>query len=109
MIIGNVTYSLASNIWLLLAGRFIVGIAAANYAVAQTYLSYVTTQANRTKVMALNSAANVLGFIIGPGINAISFCLTITKHLHSFLPHSILPLVGSKWIHTLFQDIFLLY
>jgi len=73
MIIGNVMYSLASNIWMLLAGRFIVGVAAANYAVAQTYLSYVTTQENRTKIMALNSAANVLGFIIGP-----AFALVMT-------------------------------
>jgi len=71
MIFVNVMYSLATNIWLLLAGRFIVGVAAANYAVAQTYLSYVTTQANRTKIMALNSAANVLGFIIGPAFALI--------------------------------------
>jgi len=66
MVMGNVLYSLSSNIWMLLAGRFIVGVAAANYAVAQTYLSYATTVDNRTKVMAMNSAATVLGFIIGP-------------------------------------------
>lgn len=66
MVIGNIMYSLATNLWMLLAGRFIVGVAAANYAVAQTYLSYATTEQNRTKVMALNSAATVLGFIIGP-------------------------------------------
>jgi MFS family permease len=66
MVIGNVMYSLSTNVWMLLAGRFVVGVAAANYAVAQTYLSYATTLENRTKVMALNSAATVLGFIIGP-------------------------------------------
>lgn len=66
MILGNVMYSLSTTTWLLLIGRFIVGVAAANYAVAQTYISYATTEENRTSVMALNSAANVLGFIIGP-------------------------------------------
>lgn len=39
----------------------------ANYAVAQTYLSYATTTTNRTMVMALNSACTVLGFVVGPG------------------------------------------
>jgi len=66
MVIGNVLYSLSVNIYMLLAGRFIVGVAAANYAVAQTYLSYATTVENRTRVMAMNSGATVLGFVIGP-------------------------------------------
>lgn len=66
MVLGNVVYALSTTVWLLLVGRFVVGVAAANYAVAQTYLSYSTTDKNRTVVMAFNSAANVLGFIIGP-------------------------------------------
>jgi ceroid-lipofuscinosis MFS transporter 7 len=71
MIFGNLLYSLSENIWMLLAGRFIVGIASANYAVAQTYLSYATTPESRTKIMGLNSAANVLGFIIGPAFSLL--------------------------------------
>ncbi len=76
MIIGNVGYALSINIWILLISRFVVGVAAANYAVAQTYLSYATTQDLRTRVMAMNSAATVLGFIVGP---ALSYVFTFFK------------------------------
>ena len=31
MIVGNLMYALASNVWLLLAGRFIVGIATGKF------------------------------------------------------------------------------
>lgn len=43
-----------------------------NYAVAQAYLSYATTQQNRTFVMTLNSACTVLGFIIGPAFAMVT-------------------------------------
>jgi len=72
MIAGNIMYSLATDQYILLAGRFIVGVASANAAVSQTYLSYTSTPENRTKIMALNSACTVLGFIIGPALALIT-------------------------------------
>jgi len=66
MMIGNVLYSLSLNIYMILAGRFIVGAAAANFSVAQTYLAYATTLDTRTLVMTLNSGVSVIGFIAGP-------------------------------------------
>jgi MFS family permease len=56
----------------LFAARFLVGVAAANYAPAGAYLSYATTSADRAKIMAWNSAATVLGFICGPSFAMIT-------------------------------------
>jgi len=70
MIIGNLLYSISMNVWVLLVARFIVGCAAANYAPASAYLSYATSEENRTLVMGINSAAGILGFILGPAMAA---------------------------------------
>ena len=56
----------------LFASRFVVGIAAANYAPAGAYLSYATTTEDRAKIMAWNSAATVLGFICGPAFAMVT-------------------------------------
>jgi len=68
MIIGNGLYSVSMNIPVLMAARFIVGVAAANYAPASAYLSYATHPKDRLTVMTLNSAASILGFILGPAL-----------------------------------------
>jgi hypothetical protein len=39
----------------------------ANYAPASAYLTYATHPNDRTTVMIANSAASILGFILGPG------------------------------------------
>jgi len=39
----------------------------ANYAPASAYLTYATHPTDRTTVMIANSAASILGFILGPG------------------------------------------
>lgn len=43
MVIGNVMYSLAFNVWLLLAARFIVGIAAGKKTLDSLHLLYLLT------------------------------------------------------------------
>eukprot|EP01126_Amoeba_proteus_P021910 TRINITY_DN2227_c0_g1_i3.p1 TRINITY_DN2227_c0_g1~~TRINITY_DN2227_c0_g1_i3.p1 ORF type:complete len:336 (-),score=40.19 TRINITY_DN2227_c0_g1_i3:186-1193(-) len=55
-----------------MCARFVVGIAAANYAPAGAYLSYATSIEDRTRIMAWNSAATVLGFICGPTFSLIT-------------------------------------
>lgn len=71
----------------LFAARFVVGIAAANYAPAGAYLSYATSSNDRAKVMAWNSAATVLGFICGPAfamitaLKALQFQIQIGDYL----------------------------
>jgi len=69
---GNIWYALANTMWELLLARFIVGVAAANYAPAGAYLGYSTPPEKRTKVMAFNSAATVLGFICGPAFALVT-------------------------------------
>eukprot|EP01114_Cavostelium_apophysatum_P018577 TRINITY_DN5778_c0_g1_i1.p1 TRINITY_DN5778_c0_g1~~TRINITY_DN5778_c0_g1_i1.p1 ORF type:complete len:493 (+),score=90.41 TRINITY_DN5778_c0_g1_i1:69-1547(+) len=71
MIAGNVAYSLATNYWMLLAARFVVGAATANFAISQTYLAYASTTKNRGVLMALNSGFSVLGFIAGPAFASV--------------------------------------
>lgn len=84
MIGGNIMYALSQDVWMLLASRFIVGCAAANYAPASAYLTYATHPNDRTTVMIANSAASILGFILGPamatGLSALpAFELSVFK------------------------------
>jgi len=84
MIGGNIMYALSVDVWMLLASRFIVGCAAANYAPASAYLTYATHPNDRTTVMIANSAASILGFILGPamatGLSALpAFELSVFK------------------------------
>ena len=81
MVAANFLYSLAdktftlnqaANIAMLLSGRFLVGVAAGNYAVVQSYFSYATRPSQRLSVMSWNAgpaiaaACNVKPFQLGP-------------------------------------------
>lgn len=66
--VGYVIFGLVSNLALLFAARLISGIAAANLAVAQAYLSDVTAPEKRVKAFGMIGAATGLGFVFGPPI-----------------------------------------
>ncbi|VVC91066.1 unnamed protein product [Leptidea sinapis] len=56
-------------VWLL-AARALVGLSSANVAVARSYLSAATREAERTRAVAGCSLAQVLGFVVGPALQA---------------------------------------
>ncbi len=58
----------STNIWMILISRVIAGIGSANIAVAQAYITDITTIEQRTKSMAIIGMAFGLGFILGPPI-----------------------------------------
>ncbi|XP_028156741.1 major facilitator superfamily domain-containing protein 8, partial [Ostrinia furnacalis] len=55
--------------WMVLA-RFLVGVSSANIAVARSYLSAATLVSERTRAVASVSLAQVLGFVVGPALQA---------------------------------------
>ncbi|GBP01842.1 Major facilitator superfamily domain-containing protein 8 [Eumeta japonica] len=55
----------------MLASRFLIGVSSANIAVCRSYLSAATRLSERTKAVSMVSLAQVLGFIIGPGLQAV--------------------------------------
>jgi len=67
---GNILYCWAPNVWVLLVSRFIVGMGAGNVAVARAYVSHATTTRERTAFMANVSAAQTVGFVLGPAIGS---------------------------------------
>lgn len=73
-LVFNVLYSYAGAFpssvagYVLLVSRFFVGFGAGNAATTRAYVSYATTVAERTSAMASISAAQALGFIIGPAL-----------------------------------------
>jgi len=70
--IGNITYSAFQVPWVILLSRFIVGLGAGNISVIRAYGSYATPLgAERTSLNAKLSAAQGLGFIIGPAVGAV--------------------------------------
>lgn len=52
------------------AARFFVGVSSANIAVCRSYISAATTIKERTKSVSMMSFAQVLGFVIGPALQA---------------------------------------
>ncbi|SDU17070.1 Predicted arabinose efflux permease, MFS family [Verrucomicrobium sp. GAS474] len=94
----------AQSYLLLFLARMLAGICAANIAVANAYVSDITTKENRSKGMGVIGAAFGIGFVFGPilaalfgrhghlvpsliasGISATSFVLTLV-HLPESLP-----------------------
>lgn len=55
--------------WMLLS-RFFVGVSSANIAICRSYLSAATKLKERTGAVSMVSLAQVLGFIVGPGLQA---------------------------------------
>ncbi|XP_054085670.1 major facilitator superfamily domain-containing protein 8 isoform X1 [Zeugodacus cucurbitae] len=53
--------------WMLIS-RFLIGVSSANIAVCRSYLSAATRLSERTKAVSMVSLAQVLGFIVGPGL-----------------------------------------
>ncbi|XP_017876594.1 major facilitator superfamily domain-containing protein 8 [Ceratina calcarata] len=54
----------------MVAARFLVGVSSANIAVARSYLSAATKFVERTHAVSMVSLAQVLGFVVGPGLQA---------------------------------------
>ncbi|KAJ1527977.1 hypothetical protein ONE63_007907 [Megalurothrips usitatus] len=54
----------------MLASRFLVGVSSANIAACRSYLSAATRIKERTGAVSMVSLAQVLGFIVGPGLQA---------------------------------------
>lgn len=56
--------------WWMLGSRFLVGVSSANIAVCRSYLSAATRLSERTGAVSMVSLAQVLGFVVGPGLQA---------------------------------------
>ena len=69
--VAQILTGLASNFPLLLAFRFVAGLASGNISVAQACISDVTKPEERGKSMALIGIAFGLGFSLGPAIGAL--------------------------------------
>lgn len=74
-IMGNVLYSIlhlfGEAAWAVMVfARFLVGVSFANMAIIRSYVAASTTTKERTTAVALTSAAQGFGFIIGPALQA---------------------------------------
>jgi len=79
--LGYLMWGFAGSLPLLFISRLIAGAGNANIAVAQAYVSDVTTEENRTKGMALIGIAFGLGFVLGPAIGG--FCVKFGLSLNT--------------------------
>lgn len=71
--LGYLIWGFSSSLAMLFVARAVAGAGNANIAVAQAYVSDVTTPENRAKGMGLVGAAFGLGFVLGPAIGG--FCV----------------------------------
>jgi DHA1 family tetracycline resistance protein-like MFS transporter len=63
--------ALAPNLWWLLAGRIISGIAAASIATAGAYISDITPPERRAASFGIIGAAFGVGFVVGPALGGL--------------------------------------
>ncbi|CAN5409785.1 tetracycline resistance MFS efflux pump [soil metagenome] len=69
--IGYMVWGFSNSLLMLFLARMIAGAGNANIAVAQAYVSDVTTRENRARGMGMVGAAFGLGFVLGPAIGGI--------------------------------------
>ena len=72
MAVDYAVMALAPNVWVLLVGRIVAGIAAATYATANAYLADITAPDDRGRVFGYLGAAFGIGFIVGPLIGGVA-------------------------------------
>ncbi|GAB5503994.1 TCR/Tet family MFS transporter [Pyruvatibacter sp.] len=105
--IDYVIMALAPNIWWLLIGRTMSGIAAATFTTANAYIADVTTPEDRAKSYGLLGAAWGMGFMLGPVLGGLvadfadsarapfylAACLAFANAAYGFmlLPESLSP------------------
>eukprot|EP01102_Stenamoeba_stenopodia_P009726 TRINITY_DN287_c0_g5_i2.p1 TRINITY_DN287_c0_g5~~TRINITY_DN287_c0_g5_i2.p1 ORF type:complete len:557 (-),score=81.72 TRINITY_DN287_c0_g5_i2:312-1982(-) len=80
--VGNTLYAIARDVfpignvynpiwhWVVFVARFLVGVSAGNVAVCRAYCSHASDINNRSKIMAWMSAAQGIGFGLGPAWGA---------------------------------------
>ncbi|XP_018353735.1 PREDICTED: major facilitator superfamily domain-containing protein 8 [Trachymyrmex septentrionalis] len=93
----------------MLVARFFVGVSSANIAVARSYLSAATKLSERTHAVSMVSLAQVLGFVVGPGLQAA--VTPLGDHGVTFLMLPLNMYTAAGWINAImgiFNFIFLL-
>jgi MFS transporter, DHA1 family, tetracycline resistance protein len=86
---GYLIWGFANSLALLFVSRLVAGAGNANIAVAQAYVTDVTTPENRSKGMGLVFAAFGLGFVLGPALGGLCVSTNLVEsvqHLAPFLP-----------------------
>lgn len=80
--------------------RFLVGVSSANAAVCRSYVSSATLHDERTKAVSMISLMQVLGFIIGPALQALVTTLGPDGYsIGGFIPMNMYTAAG--WINVI--------
>ncbi|KZC09574.1 Major facilitator superfamily domain-containing protein 8, partial [Dufourea novaeangliae] len=83
----------------MIIARFLVGVSSANIAVARSYLSAATKFEERTHAVSMVSLAQVLGFVVGPGLQAAVTPLGENGFYFLNLPVNMYTMTG--WINVI--------
>jgi len=66
-----VVLALAPTLWLLFAGRIVLGMTAASFTTANAYIADITPKEKRAAAFGMLGGAFGLGFIMGPGLGGV--------------------------------------
>uniref|UniRef100_A0A6P4EI48 Major facilitator superfamily domain-containing protein 8 isoform X1 n=1 Tax=Drosophila rhopaloa TaxID=1041015 RepID=A0A6P4EI48_DRORH len=85
----------------MLSSRFLIGVSSANIALCRSYLSAATRLSERTHAVSMVSLAQVLGFIIGPALQAVVTPLGEHGHVWLWGMMHFNMYTASGWINVL--------
>ncbi|XP_076065497.1 major facilitator superfamily domain-containing protein 8-like isoform X2 [Oratosquilla oratoria] len=107
-VFGNVLYCLlkifptGSAKFLMIFARFVVGVSSANLTLCRSYLASSTTLRERTVGIAIISASQALGFVVGPAIQTI-LTVTIPEPIDTGVDWLILDMyTAAGWVAAVF-------
>jgi MFS family permease len=84
--IGYLIWGFSNTLVMLFVARLVAGAGNANIAVAQAYVSDVTTPENRAKGMGVIGAAFGLGFVLGPVLGGLFLGSEVIAFMRGLIP-----------------------
>jgi MFS transporter, DHA1 family, tetracycline resistance protein len=86
--LGYIIWGFSNSLAMLFLSRIVAGFGNANLAVAQAYVSDVTSEDYRSQGMGMIGAAFGLGFVLGPAIAGIAICCGVHPNMLGFIAAS---------------------
>ena len=109
ILLSYVLWFFAGSFGLLVVARLLGGIMSANISTATAVVADITTEANRSKGMALIGIAFGLGFVLGPAIGGVAAMLDLSAHFPALAAYGVNPFSAAAGVALILTIVNLVY